>query len=210
MFRFKNTDFGAVLQFPYFMWKYGKNAVPALEKHCVDFLKRNLGADNAFMLLTQVSGFGIKGGRTGGRGTPLKTLGACLGSPDALEGPPFFRAHGKAVARVRAWVHQAASFKRLAPTNIEVAGNVLGDALQHFEQQGMFRSAHDETVANLGPLQSSARIQQALVPIGLAAPRCEDQALAAKRWWGHHQQNCGDTTSRNTLNVKWQAGTRRW
>ncbi len=31
-----------------------KYAVPALEKHCVDFLKRNLSADNAFMLLTQV------------------------------------------------------------------------------------------------------------------------------------------------------------
>ena len=27
--------------------------MPALEKHCVDFLKRNLGPDNAFMLLTQ-------------------------------------------------------------------------------------------------------------------------------------------------------------
>jgi hypothetical protein len=32
-----------------------KYAVPALEKHCVDFLKRNLSPDNAFMLLTQVS-----------------------------------------------------------------------------------------------------------------------------------------------------------
>ena len=32
-----------------------KYAVPALEKHCVDFLKHNLSADNAFMLLTQVS-----------------------------------------------------------------------------------------------------------------------------------------------------------
>ena len=31
-----------------------KYAVPALEKHCVDFLKRHLCADNAFMLLTQV------------------------------------------------------------------------------------------------------------------------------------------------------------
>ena len=31
-----------------------KYAVPALEKHCVDFLKRNLSPDNAFMLLTQV------------------------------------------------------------------------------------------------------------------------------------------------------------
>lgn len=30
-----------------------KYAVPALEKHCVDFLKRNLSSDNAFMLLTQ-------------------------------------------------------------------------------------------------------------------------------------------------------------
>ena len=30
-----------------------KYAVPALEKHCVDFLKRHLSADNAFMLLTQ-------------------------------------------------------------------------------------------------------------------------------------------------------------
>ncbi len=32
-----------------------KYAVPALEKHCVDFLKSNLTPDNAFMLLTQVS-----------------------------------------------------------------------------------------------------------------------------------------------------------
>ncbi|KAL1117731.1 hypothetical protein AAG570_004046 [Ranatra chinensis] len=30
-----------------------KYAVSALERHCVDFLKSNLGADNAFMLLTQ-------------------------------------------------------------------------------------------------------------------------------------------------------------
>uniref|UniRef100_A0A915PE96 BTB domain-containing protein n=1 Tax=Setaria digitata TaxID=48799 RepID=A0A915PE96_9BILA len=30
-----------------------KYAVPAMELACVDFLKRNLGADNAFMLLTQ-------------------------------------------------------------------------------------------------------------------------------------------------------------
>lgn len=30
-----------------------KYAVPALEKHCVDFLKKHLCADNAFMLLTQ-------------------------------------------------------------------------------------------------------------------------------------------------------------
>ncbi|NXU62187.1 BTBD2 protein, partial [Horornis vulcanius] len=30
-----------------------KYAVPALEAHCVEFLKKNLRADNAFMLLTQ-------------------------------------------------------------------------------------------------------------------------------------------------------------
>lgn len=30
-----------------------KYAVPALEKHCVEFLERNLGSENAFMLLTQ-------------------------------------------------------------------------------------------------------------------------------------------------------------
>ena len=30
-----------------------KYAVPSLEQHCVDFLKHNLSADNAFMLLTQ-------------------------------------------------------------------------------------------------------------------------------------------------------------
>lgn len=30
-----------------------KYAVPALERHCVEFLKSNLSADNAFMLLTQ-------------------------------------------------------------------------------------------------------------------------------------------------------------
>lgn len=33
-----------------------KYAVPALEAHCVEFLKKNLRADNAFMLLTQVWG----------------------------------------------------------------------------------------------------------------------------------------------------------
>lgn len=33
-----------------------KYAVPALEAHCVEFLKKNLRADNAFMLLTQVAG----------------------------------------------------------------------------------------------------------------------------------------------------------
>lgn len=32
-----------------------KYAVPALEAHCVDFLTKHLRADNAFMLLTQVS-----------------------------------------------------------------------------------------------------------------------------------------------------------
>ena len=31
-----------------------KYAVPALEKHCADFLERNLSPDKAFMLLTQV------------------------------------------------------------------------------------------------------------------------------------------------------------
>ena len=30
-----------------------KYAVPALESHCVDFLKKNLSPDNSFMLLTQ-------------------------------------------------------------------------------------------------------------------------------------------------------------
>lgn len=35
-----------------------KYAVPALEAHCVEFLKKNLRADNAFMLLTQVRGAG--------------------------------------------------------------------------------------------------------------------------------------------------------
>jgi hypothetical protein len=39
-----------------------KYAVPALEAHCVEFLKKNLRADNAFMLLTQV-------GRGSARGT---------------------------------------------------------------------------------------------------------------------------------------------
>lgn len=42
-----------------------KYAVPALEAHCVEFLKKHLRADNAFMLLTQV------GVRTG--------HGACVG-----------------------------------------------------------------------------------------------------------------------------------
>ncbi len=32
-----------------------KYAVPTLERHCVDFLKKNLSPDNACMLLTQVS-----------------------------------------------------------------------------------------------------------------------------------------------------------
>lgn len=44
-----------------------KYAVPALEAHCVEFLKKNLRADNAFMLLTQVrDGGGGGGGRGGG------------------------------------------------------------------------------------------------------------------------------------------------
>ena len=30
-----------------------KYAVPALESHCVDFLKKNMSPDNSFMLLTQ-------------------------------------------------------------------------------------------------------------------------------------------------------------
>ena len=37
-----------------------KYAVPTLERHCVDFLKKNLSPDNACMLLTQVSGFFCK------------------------------------------------------------------------------------------------------------------------------------------------------
>lgn len=32
-----------------------KYAVPALEGHCVEFLTKHLRADNAFMLLTQVT-----------------------------------------------------------------------------------------------------------------------------------------------------------
>lgn len=36
-----------------------KYAVPALEAHCVEFLKKNLRADNAFMLLTQVRAEGL-------------------------------------------------------------------------------------------------------------------------------------------------------
>lgn len=32
-----------------------KYAVPALESHCVEFLTKHLRADNAFMLLTQVT-----------------------------------------------------------------------------------------------------------------------------------------------------------
>ena len=35
------------------MFSAKKYAVPALENACVDFLKRNLSAENAFMLLTQ-------------------------------------------------------------------------------------------------------------------------------------------------------------
>lgn len=37
-----------------------KYAVPALEAHCVEFLKKNLRADNAFMLLTQVGFLTLK------------------------------------------------------------------------------------------------------------------------------------------------------
>ncbi|KAL0201863.1 hypothetical protein M9458_005050, partial [Cirrhinus mrigala] len=37
-----------------------KYAVPALEAHCVEFLKKNLRADNAFMLLTQADVFCLK------------------------------------------------------------------------------------------------------------------------------------------------------
>lgn len=43
-----------------------KYAVPALEAHCVEFLKKNLRADNAFMLLTQVRG--ARGGGGAGEG----------------------------------------------------------------------------------------------------------------------------------------------
>lgn len=42
-----------------------KYAVPALEAHCVEFLKKNLRADNAFMLLTQVQGWDAGGGAVG-------------------------------------------------------------------------------------------------------------------------------------------------
>lgn len=45
-----------------------KYAVPALEAHCVEFLKKNLRADNAFMLLTQVRGQDGEGGRDRGPG----------------------------------------------------------------------------------------------------------------------------------------------
>lgn len=47
-----------------------KYAVPALEAHCVEFLKKNLRADNAFMLLTQVRGAsaGDGGGLQAGAG----------------------------------------------------------------------------------------------------------------------------------------------
>lgn len=38
-----------------------KYAVPALEAHCVEFLKKHLRADNAFMLLTQVSAHAVSG-----------------------------------------------------------------------------------------------------------------------------------------------------
>ncbi|KAA8587253.1 hypothetical protein FQN60_016689, partial [Etheostoma spectabile] len=37
-----------------------KYAVPALEAHCVEFLKKNLRADNAFMLLTQRDTLGVR------------------------------------------------------------------------------------------------------------------------------------------------------
>ena len=53
-----------------------KYAVPALEAHCVEFLKKNLRADNAFMLLTQVQGWDAGGrARMGGRGR----RGTCWG-----------------------------------------------------------------------------------------------------------------------------------
>ena len=51
-----------------------KYAVPALEAHCVEFLKKNVRADNAFMLLTQVRGWDA-GGKDVGEGKVWDPLG---------------------------------------------------------------------------------------------------------------------------------------
>ena len=42
-----------MLKHDFFSYTAKKYAVPALEGHCVEFLKKNLSPDNAFMLLTQ-------------------------------------------------------------------------------------------------------------------------------------------------------------
>lgn len=69
-----------------------KYAVPALEAHCVEFLKKNLRADNAFMLLTQVRGpgagapvpgMGAASGGRGGRGGSQSPLPRSPGGPRA-------------------------------------------------------------------------------------------------------------------------------
>ena len=51
-----------------------KYAVPALEAHCVEFLIKNLRADYAFMLLTQVRGWDA-GGKDVGEGKVWDPLG---------------------------------------------------------------------------------------------------------------------------------------
>lgn len=60
-----------------------KYAVPALEKHCVDFLKHNLSADNAFMLLTQARLFDEPQLAT----MCLETIDKC--TPEALNAEGF-------------------------------------------------------------------------------------------------------------------------
>lgn len=57
-----------------------KYAVPALEAHCVEFLKKHLRADNAFMLLTQVGVVLRAQQLLHSRVTPCmwRTCGACV------------------------------------------------------------------------------------------------------------------------------------
>lgn len=71
-----------------------KYAVPALEAHCVEFLKKNLRADNAFMLLTQVRDGGGGGGGKGGRGAGVQVRGEATGGGARARDPLGSRCSG--------------------------------------------------------------------------------------------------------------------
>lgn len=81
-----------------------KYAVPALEAHCVEFLKKNLRADNAFMLLTQVRDGGCRcaGAGRGHRGRGEQGCGAGRGRETRWgAGAPGLRKDAGAWVRVR-------------------------------------------------------------------------------------------------------------